>query len=163
MKRITPSLLIIAGLAMLLAVTLGCYAATVNQLDSELQDLQLVLNRTQSALVLTTNDLVLVNAALAEERAEIALEGTLRAFESIDELKQFLADDKTNEQTYIKPHFDCDDFAMMLQANAFRQGYIMNCEYQFHHMFCMAVIGNEIHRVEPETDEVTFMAYVDWE
>ena len=161
MKRLTPNLLIIAGLIILLAVSVACYIVTTKQLNSEIRQLQLTLNQTQADLDLTTDALTQINDTLEKERALVISGQGLRNFVSVDELKEFLANDHTNELKYIKEDFDCDDFARTLQANAFKAGYIMNCQNQFNHMFCMVIIGNGIYYIESMTDEVTYAADLD--
>lgn len=61
--------------------------------------------------------------------------------------------------------YDCDDFALTLQRRANRDGYQMSVTITRKqgqlHMINLAVIGNDIYYIEPQTDEVWFFANLD--
>ncbi len=160
--RITPNVLIILGVVMLLAVFSIYFiidkAQEVNRLHGEVETLTLERNQAQ-------RELDEVNATLAEEKGKIGAAKELHNFSTLEELEQFLAQDDTDSHEYIKNDFDCDDFAHDLQEHAFERGYIMNCQILpiggLRHMMNMAIAGNKIYYIEPTTDEITFVHYVD--
>lgn len=165
MKRITPNILVVAGLIILITTLLVYHTGEVKRFNSEIHELQLVLNHTETNLAMVTDSLVRADAALKKERA-LVIEGSgVRNFQSLDELKEFLAEDDTDKHEYIETTFDCDDFAFMLQGRAFEKGFIINCQKLpvggIEHMHNLAIAGNELYYVEARTDEVTFAGYVD--
>lgn len=83
---------------------------------------------------------------------------------SLDELRQFLVQDATNSRAYSNASFDCDDFAMMLRANAAAAGYNMELQIApaaLYHMINLAVVGNSIYYVYPQTDKIVYCADLD--
>jgi len=105
--------------------------------------------------------------------AEAEYENTLRRvelprhFSSLDELESWLEEDNADTYDYVQSgFFDCDDFARTLQAHALADGYILS----FHiveitptkwHAVNLAVIGNEVYLIDPQTDSVTFYCTLD--
>lgn len=110
----------------------------------------------------------------------------LRDFQSLDDLKAWLAQDDTNEWIILKPqgpdgeivfNDQCEDFALQLQRRAEKAGYRlsfypMDREEYFQmfgvwlpvgktHAMNLAIIGNEIYLIEPQTDEVWLYGYLD--
>lgn len=105
----------------------------------------------------------------------------LRNFSDLEELEQWL-EDKNNVTTV---HFqspdtivDCDDYALELQYKALADGYIMSFEVigegeyntlfktplppsQCLHAINLAIIGNSVYYIEPQTDEVVLAAHLD--
>lgn len=163
MKKVTSKILIMAGLVILLAGFLIYYVTSFNLLNSEVQSLQANLSYANLSLNQTQYELTQVSLDLAKEKAKAVSTNVskLRNFSSVEELESFLAEDTTNEHQYIENEFDCDDFARTLQKNALEKGYLMNCQFMFQHMFNMVIIDNEIYYIEPITDEITFMNYMD--
>jgi hypothetical protein len=89
-----------------------------------------------------------------------------REFESLAELKAWLAEDDSNTTLYIfgsgcMANYDCDDFAAALVYNALRDGYAVSLQIEGNHMLNSAIIGNEIYFIEPQTDEVWLWGYRD--
>ena len=105
----------------------------------------------------------------------------LRNFSDLEELKQWLGD-KKNVTTvrFQSPDtiVDCDDYALDLQHKALADGYIMSFEVigeseynalfktplppsQSLHAINLAIIGNNVYYIEPQTDEVVFAAHLD--
>jgi hypothetical protein len=89
-----------------------------------------------------------------------------REFNSVDELKAWLAQDATNQTLYIfgngcVSRYDCDDYAMALVRNALLDGYLVSIQIEGNHMVNSTVIGNTIYYIEPQTDEVRFWGYRD--
>lgn len=90
----------------------------------------------------------------------------VREFEDLDELKQFLAADDTDEilRLYSIQGTDglmslwgdtCDYDALNLQERALKAGYLMSTQIvKNNHMINSAVIGNDIYFIEPENDKV---------
>jgi len=89
----------------------------------------------------------------------------LEPFDSELELANFLRDDQTNTATTG----DCDDYALTLQSQAAKIGKRMDfyvtipADYNKwfeerltgteHHAINLAIIGNKIYLIEPQTDE----------
>ncbi len=75
-------------------------------------------------------------------------------FGSETELKAFLEKDKTNELTGLY----CDEYSRILQFNANKEGYLINCQVIGNdsaiHMLNTVVIGDWLYYVEPTTDEI---------
>ncbi len=105
----------------------------------------------------------------------------LHNFSDPDELKQWL-EDKMNAPTvrFQLPNteVDCDDYALEMQNRALADGYIMSfqvigrSEYnelfktklpdnQSLHAINLAIIGNDVYYIEPQTGEVAFMVHLD--
>jgi len=97
----------------------------------------------------------------------------IREFESLQELKQFLKDDDTDEILRLYPIREtgsvislrglCDYYALNLQWRALEAGYLMSTETiekeNEQHMINSAPIGNQIYYIEPQTDEVWLWGY----
>lgn len=97
----------------------------------------------------------------------------IKEFESLQELKQFLKDDDTDEILILYPIREtgsviclrgvCDHYALNLQRRALEAGYLMSTQMiekdNEEHMINSATIGNEIYYIEPQTDEVWLWGY----
>lgn len=98
----------------------------------------------------------------------------LENIESLD-ISSVVVDKETNQG--IKS-FDCDDYALMLQERALRDGYVMSFEVinsgEYRNLFKQGqipdgtihainsvIIGNEVYYIEPKTREIVFAAYLD--
>ena len=102
-------------------------------------------------------------------------------FSDLEELKRWLAD-RQNVTTFRiqSPDtiIDCDDYALELQHQALTDGYIMSFEIigeseynalfatplrpsQSLHAINLVIIGNDAYYIEPQTDEVVFVAQLD--
>ncbi len=105
----------------------------------------------------------------------------LRNFSDLEELKQWLRD-RRNVTTvrFQSPNtiVDCDDYALELQHKALADGYIMSFEVieesEYNalfktplppslslHAINLAIINNNVYYIEPQTDEVAFVARLD--
>ena len=106
----------------------------------------------------------------------------LRNFNDLDELKQWLAAVAMDTTTVFfqlpDAPVDCDDYALDLQRKALADGYILSfqvisrSEYdavfqgelllsQSLHAINLAIIGNSVYYVEPQTGETAFAVYLD--
>ena len=92
----------------------------------------------------------------------------LRNFNSLVELRAFLADDKTDEIEYISETFDCDDFALTLTQNAVDKAYWMHTTlwWQGKHVMNMAFVECEdgvleTYLIETDEDLVLFLYSMD--
>jgi len=89
---------------------------------------------------------------------------------SIDELKRFLRDDKTNEYRYISEYYDCDDysFRLMGQIHCVEWGALPfgimwvvimigtdRKKWKQHAVNCFIDKDNKFWLVEPQTDQIT--------
>ncbi len=98
-----------------------------------------------------------------------------REFASKGELEEWLAKNEVSDNVYVwaapdgtsrsSVNYDCDDFALDLQEQASKDGYLMSVTITEKdgqpHMINLATIGNDIYYIEPQTDEVWFYAYRD--
>jgi len=108
-------------------------------------------------------------------------------FQSLDELEGWLGNirvldirfDVVNEETGQRiKKFDCEDYAIRLQEKALRDGYIISfevirsAEYNVLfkqkripngaiHAINSVILGNEVYYIEPQTQEIVFVAYLD--
>lgn len=80
-----------------------------------------------------------------------------------EELKQWLAEDKTNEINYTDPDFVCGDYAVMLHMHAKLKGWDMGVMGvlgrfrdggEFNHAFNAIICKEGLVYVEPQNDEV---------
>lgn len=101
---------------------------------------------------------------------------SIRNFKDLKELMIFLSEDTTDEINYSN-NFDCDDFAFTLQRNAFLKGYKLDVQIidsktnnkyfkdklkdKQIHMINMAVVGSGIYYIEPQTDEIERICFID--
>ncbi len=106
----------------------------------------------------------------------------LRNFSDIGELKQWLVEVDMNTTTvYFQlpdAPVDCDDYALALQSKALTNGYILSFEIisrseykavfksqlpsgQSLHAINLAIIGNSVYYIEPQTGEVAFAVHLD--
>jgi len=106
----------------------------------------------------------------------------LRNFNSLEELKQWMAAVAMNTTTIFfqlpDAPVDCDDYALDLQRKALADGYILSFqvisrgEYnavfqgelppgQSLHAINLAIIGNSVYYIEPQTGEIAFAIYLD--
>ena len=109
----------------------------------------------------------------------------LEQFGSLEELEEWLVFDDTNEYLIMKADEEgvisfsgvCEDYAMQLQERALADGYKMSFYYvdriemwqRFRvrlergkaHAMNLTIIGNYIYIIEPATDGITHIAYLD--
>ncbi len=90
-----------------------------------------------------------------------------RNFRDIYELREFLKNDKTNLIQYVPKDFDCEEFALMLQSNAFKKGfyiYLYSVDKDLH-LMNGAIVGEKptmmFYSIEPQNDEIKAISYVD--
>jgi len=117
---------------------------------------------------------------------EIEVPRQLLQFENLAELKQWLSNvklidihfDVVDEISNSIQKFDCDDYARRLQDRALQEGYIMSFEVIHYkeynslfrekkiptgaiHAINSVIIGNEVYYIEPQTQEIVFVANLD--
>ncbi len=91
-------------------------------------------------------------------------DSTPKDFSNINELKNFLRSDNTDQLRYIPDKFDCEDFADTLRDNAAAQGWRLETEFLTkaevekyfgwtptteYHVVNKAIIGNIWYWIEP--------------
>lgn len=127
-----------------------------------------------SGLFLNNHSPVYADSGATEE-VTVGKPIELREFTSLEELKSWLAEDDTNECIHLvvgedgvcplNVKYDCDDYALQLQRQAARSGFLMSVtiieEQGKPHMINLACIGNDIYYIEPQTDEVWFYDHKD--
>jgi hypothetical protein len=84
-----------------------------------------------------------------------------RQFNSVEELKAWLAGNDIDKREYIEFTYDCDDFAQDLMLAALEDGYLISTELWSCHMLNSTIIGNNIYTIEPMTDGVQFVGKLD--
>ncbi len=115
-----------------------------------------------------------------ERVTRVAVE--LRNFSDLEELKQWLIEVDANTTTiyFQSPGdtVDCDDYAIALQQKALADGYLISLEIietsEYNRLFKsnelppnslhainLAIIGNDIYYIEPQTGEITFAMHLD--
>lgn len=102
----------------------------------------------------------------------------LRDFNSLQELKDFVAQDNTNttllridnKYSFVR---DCDKYVRALIANARKQGYDLHFMFVMPntfignryltqaHAYALAIIGNNVYLVESFNDDIFLVAYLD--
>jgi len=117
---------------------------------------------------------------------EIEVPRPLLQFEKLAELKQWLSNvklidihfDVVDQMGNTVQTFDCDDYARRLQDRALQDGYIISFEVIRHaeynslftekkipngaiHAINSVIIGNSVYYVEPQTQEIVFVANLD--
>jgi len=117
---------------------------------------------------------------------EIEVSRPLLQFEKLAELKQWLSNVKlidihftvVNQAGNSVQKFDCDDYARRLQDKALQEGYIISFEVIRHveynslfkekklpigaiHAINSVIIGNDVYYIEPQTQEIVFVANLD--
>ena len=123
--------------------------------QKQLWDIEEVLANLKAEFNVQALELELVQKGLEEEQAQ---PNDVRYFESLDEFKDWLAEDKTDTRCYSED-FNCLDFALMLQSNALEDGYLISLESPpiANHWLNSVYIGDSIYLVEPQRDEVVFI------
>ena len=98
-------------------------------------------------------------------KQETVMIDELRGFTSVGQLEAWLAADDTDEQIYVEETHDCDDFAIDLQKAGIADGYLINLEFivteDVGHVCNAVIIGNEVYFIEPQSDEVWLVGFVD--
>lgn len=92
---------------------------------------------------------------------------TGKPFESVEVLKQWLAENQVNEKQFIPISYDCDDFAVELCRDAWNDGYQMGIIITAWkegrtqtHLKCWTAIGSVIYIIEPQNDDVSTWVYI---
>jgi hypothetical protein len=134
----------------------------------------------ERTIVKTVNKPVEVETVKYVERIkEVPTE--LRNFNGLEELKGWLGDNRNMTVVRFQDDnslIDCDDYALEMQYKALADGYIMSLEVierfeynklfetellpgQSLHAINLAIIDNDVYYIEPQTDEVAFVAQLD--
>ena len=115
------------------------------------------------------------------ETVEVEVPCKLGDFESTQELEEWLASNYIDEAVMLYASgkkFDCDDYALRLIKDARKDGYEMYLQVLMPryrrpdnnqlvtqnkeaHAICSVIIGNNLHFIEPQTDEYWLVAQVD--
>jgi len=89
----------------------------------------------------------------------------LREYPNLTTLQQWLEQDDTDSHQYDSGIWDCDDFALELQARALASGWVVSIQYDraetSAHMYNTAKIGNNYYRINPQTDKVRLLCLLD--
>ena len=92
--------------------------------------------------------------------------GSAREFRDEEELRLWLAQDNTEVNSYITHQFDCDDFARMLQARAYDDGYIISVtlvarDESHYHFKNGCFVGSKFYYIDPQTDQFWAWGHLD--
>lgn len=110
----------------------------------------------------------------------------LRYFKDTNELEKFLEESDVDHRIYITATFaglidfrtyDCEDYAIALQNQAYKAGFHINIQVVWHyrrpdtgglvtryhdgHALNSTIISNEMYFIEPQTDEYWLASYLD--
>ena len=91
---------------------------------------------------------------------------TVREFRNEEEMRLWLLQDNTDSNEYIANQFDCDDFARLLQARAYKDGYVMSIALVTQgendwHFDNGCFIGNNFYYIEPQSDRFWLRCRID--
>lgn len=82
---------------------------------------------------------------------------TPRYFTSLAEAVRFLKLDDTDKMEFTGEGLlgiDCDNFALILQANALSKGFLLNFENDGDHYHNTFILDNTLYGIEPQTDRI---------
>ena len=90
----------------------------------------------------------------------------VREFRNEEEMQLWLLQDNTDNNEYITNQFDCDDFARLLQARAYKDGYVVSValvtqgenEWHFDNG---CFIGNNFYYIDPQSDRFWLRCKID--
>ena len=90
----------------------------------------------------------------------------VREFRNEEEMQLWLLQDNTDNNEYISNQFDCDDFARLLQARAYKDGYVVSValvtqgenEWHFDNG---CFIGNNFYYIDPQSDRFWLRCKID--
>lgn len=91
-------------------------------------------------------------------------------FSSVEELRAWLAEDKTNriwllsgkrpeDGVFVDPEYDCDNYAEDLMRSALKDGYLISQDLDGGHIRNFTYIGNDIWVIEPQDDGVSLYSW----
>ena len=186
LKRLLVGILALAATAILLS---GC-VKSVAPTTAGIQDTPEVITRTDSVAAKDTavaptpistppgslvgdRDPKLLKKPVLEEIA-----ANYSYFDTVEELRLWLAEDDTNEWIFIDLSanqsigaatgidvYDCDDYALQLQRRALASGYVMSAviveRNGSDHMINSCIIDRKIYYIEPQTDEIWLYSSLD--
>ena len=90
----------------------------------------------------------------------------VREFRDEEEMRLWLLQDNMDSNEYITNQFDCDDFARLLQARAYKDGYVISValvtqgenEWHFDNG---CFIGNKFYYIDPQSDRFWLRCKID--
>jgi hypothetical protein len=134
---------------------INSYSQSAVTLAKRYQDINNLL--AANNLVLATNGQT--QAAALQQLTGFAGSGNPTEFASYAGLTAWLKQDDTHEQVY-SPTFQCVDFAFMMSEHAVKDGYWIfpAVDLADGHMQCIALIGQDLYAIEPQTNAVSLWA-----
>jgi hypothetical protein len=134
---------------------INSYSQSAVTLAKRYQDINNLL--AANNLVLATNGQT--QAAALQQLTGFAGSGNPKEFASYTGLTAWLKQDDTHEQVY-SPTFQCVDFAFMMSEHAVKDGYWIfpAVDLADGHMQCIALIGQDLYAIEPQTNAVSLWA-----
>ena len=134
----------------------------LGQLQSELMETEAELVAVKNSVSTLEDQLSIRDSQLLykkqelEKRQQELQAARPRHFNSLEELKTWLANDDTNQMQHSSDEFNCISYALMLQDRALADGYILSTEVLpvAAHWVNLAVIGDRIYVIEPQDDRV---------
>lgn len=165
------SKVIIITLATFLAALLGIQPTIVYEQVIPADYEQLKIDNTNLQNNLTASESREKNLTIALDQMANSRDGDIiypRNWKSRDEIVEFLQSTNIDKSLYINKTYDCDDFALDLQQAALRwkDGVFLGIYVEKQsdgtlHMKNIAIAGNRIYTVEPQTDTVSYFCNVD--
>jgi len=179
-QRIVPKKRPLVPIVSIIVAVIAVIAATVFIFASKpVTDVVTVEKETEPEVQVTaiTTEVVRTEIEYRDIVKNVIVEKPIeqREFASLEELKKWLADKSATKSVFIfvtpegtqvsSNKYDCDDYALELQKRALEDGFLMSATIiekgDQLHMINLAVIGNDVYYIEPQTDEVWFYAYRD--
>ena len=117
------------------------------------------INDTLAATNLTLATKDSTQSAAIQQLSSYAANGNISEFASYADLIAWLKQDDTHEQVY-SPAIECVDFAFMMSEHAIEDGFWIFAAVDLSdgHMQCIALIGDNLYAIEPQTNAVSLWA-----
>jgi len=176
-QRIVPKKRPLVPIVSIIVAVIAAIAATIFIFTSEPVTTEVIVEKEVVREVEVVKEVVEKEIEYRDIVKEVMIEKPIeqREFVSKEELENWLAEDdgETTIYFFITPDgttgssdkYDCDDYALDLQQSALKDGFLMSATIiekgDQLHMINLAVIGNDVYYIEPQTDEVWFYAYRD--
>ena len=165
------SKVIIITLATFLAALFGVQPVVVYEqvIPADYEQLKIDKANLENNLTAAQSQLATAQEALRQIE-QSRMNGVIvpRNWESREEIRQFLNETDIETNPYITKTYDCEDFALDLQQAALRWKdglflgmYIEKQDGGIFHMKNIAIAGNRIYLVEPQSDSITHFCNLD--
>ncbi len=82
-------------------------------------------------------------------------------FSSEAEIREYVKSTGISQREYVPTTYDCDDFAIDLVVQAYKDKRMIGLWGYSGHLKCFAIEGNNIYGVEPQNNRIDIVAVVD--